>query len=97
MASTRSVMLALLLVTGCSMPDATELACDDFAAHARDGLPAAERVKTAQSVGEVVGNADQRVRDAHAGLVRTADGSDSSYRLAADTFAQSCFDAGWDG
>ncbi len=89
--------LALLTVMGCAAADSSELACDDFAGHARDGLPAAERAETVRSVGEVVGNADQSLQDAHAGLVRTVGGSDSGYQLAADTFAQACFDNGWTG
>lgn len=89
--------LALLTVMGCAATDPTELACDDFAGHARDGLPAAERAETVRSVGDVVGNADQSLQDAYDGLVRTVSGPDSAYRLAADTFAQACFNLGWNG
>lgn len=75
----------------------TELVCDEFAAHAKAGLPRDHRADVVTSISEIIDNADGGVRDAFPGLRRTVDRSSSAYRLAADVFAQSCFDAGWDG
>lgn len=77
--------------------NSTESVCDDFAAHAKAGLPAAKRAEVVESIGEVVANADQRIRDAYPPLERTKAGTDGAYKIAADGFAQACFDAGWDG
>lgn len=77
--------------------DSTESVCDDFAAHSKAGLPAADRAEVTRSIGEVIGNADQRLQDAHEALVRTASGTDGAYKIAADTFANACFNSGWDG
>lgn len=92
--------VAALLVAGCSSGgkvDSTESVCDDFAAHAKAGLPAADRADVVASIGEVVDNAAQGVRDAFSALQRTATESDGAYRIAAGGFAQACVDAGWDG
>lgn len=89
--------MSLLVLAGCAPLDAAEAACDEFAAHARDGMPADDRPEVVRSMGEVIGDAPQPLQDGHAGLVRTVGGSDSAYRLAADTFAQACFDLGWNG
>lgn len=94
--------IATILLVGCGgasdgLLDSTESVCDEFAAHARDGLPASERSGVTDSISEVVDNAADGVHDAFAALERTADDSDSAYQLAADAFAQACFDAGWNG
>ena len=104
----KTLLLGLLLTAACSsagagadggrgLLDSTETVCDDFAAHAKAGLPADQRLKVVRSIGEVIGNADQRLRDAYPPLQRTAGGTDSSYRLAADGFAAACFKTGWNG
>lgn len=101
-----AVVLLLGALVGCGgqddgesggLLDGTASACDTFAAHARDGLPAEQRADVVAEVGKVVGNADQRVQDAFGPLRNTAGGADSGYRTAADGFAQACFDAGWKG
>ncbi|MGH9247931.1 MAG: hypothetical protein ACRD0W_00200 [Acidimicrobiales bacterium] len=89
---------ALLLIAGCAdMLDSTELVCDEFAHHARDGLPAEQREQVVASIGEVIGNADDHLNAGYEALRRTADSPDSSYLMAADMFAQACLDIGWDG
>lgn len=89
----------VLLLAGCGGGggSGTEAACDRFAEHAKADLPADDRAQTVRDVGELLDGAEQAVREGHDALVRTVGGSDSSYQLAADTFAQACFDAGWDG
>lgn len=97
-------LVLMLALSGCGGDaegggslDSTGNVCDSFAAHSRDGLPAAERADVVDSIGEVIDNADQQVQDAYPPLQNTASASDSAYRTAADGFAQACFDAGWDG
>lgn len=107
-----AVLAALVLVLGaCSsgssssgggggkgpLLDSTDVVCTQFAEHAKAGLPRADRADVVASMGEVIDNADAGVRDAFAPLQRTVGGSDGAYRLAADGFAQACFDAGWKG
>ena len=97
MIRTASTLVVVVLLAGCAAADASEQVCDEFAAHAKNGLLAAERAEVVRSMGEVVGNAVQPLQDAHDGLLRTVSGPDSGYQLAADTFAQACFDNGWEG
>lgn len=92
--------VAVLALAGCGEApamDSTELVCDEFAAHAKAGLPEAERTSVVESMGEIIGNADQRVKDAYPGLQNSADEPGEAYQTAADTFAQACMDAGWEG
>lgn len=90
-----------ILAAGCGasddLLDSTESVCHDFAVHAKAGLPADERPGVVDRIGEVIANADEGLRSAYPALERTADANDSAYLLAADAFAQACFDAGWDG
>jgi hypothetical protein len=90
---------AALLTAGCSssdgeLLDSTESVCDDFAGYVRDG---GDRAEVVASIGEVIDNAEAGVRDAYPTLQNTVDGNESAQQLADDTFAQSCFDAGWEG
>lgn len=87
------VLFVAAVLSGCSsggQVDSTGLVCDEFAAFARDGLPAEQRSGVLESMGEVIGNAEQGVQDAYAGLRDGGPGAD-------DVFAQACFDAGWEG
>ena len=90
-------VLATAAACGGGSMDSTDSVCDEFAAHAKAGLPEADRAKVVASMGKVIDNADQKVRDAYPGLQRAVDKPDSTYQKAADVFAQSCFDAGWKG
>lgn len=95
-----SPVLGLLLLAGCSSGggtiDSTESVCNDFAAFVKDGAPAEQRPDIVDSIGQVIGNADEGVQQAYKALTNTADGAGDP-GVADDTFAQSCFDAGWDG
>lgn len=77
------------------MLDPTESVCDEFAAHAKAGLPSTERGEVVTSISKAIGNADEGLRDAFVPLRDSVDGP--GYVAAADAFAQACFDAGWDG
>lgn len=93
-------VVSLFAAAGCSAPDgtinSTGVVCDEFAAYAGGGQPAGQRSEVVTSMGEVIKNADQGVRDSYDGLVRSVDAPESTWVLAADTFAQACFDAGWE-
>lgn len=71
--------------------------CDDFAAYARDGQPRDQRTQVVSKIGRLVGNAESELQEAHDVLTRSVDAPDSQWTVAADTFAQTCFDLGWDG
>jgi hypothetical protein len=81
-------------------PDAAgETACDNFARYVRDGQPRAGRAEVIRTVAaDARASGSGRLADAvqlleNAGPVST----DGAWKLAADGFAQACFDAGWDG
>lgn len=90
-------VVALVLLAGCSGGeiDSTEAMCDEFAGHAKAGLPEADRLEVARSLAEVRDNADPQVAKASETLTRTANRGDGAYSVAADSFAQACFDSGW--
>jgi len=99
----RRVTLALtvLMLAGCAptedgLESQAQFACDDFAA----GYGAAQTTQARVDLADEVNRwaSDSRVdgiRDDAAGLARTADGADTAWQLSADTFAQTCMDAGW--
>lgn len=93
------VVAVALTVAGCggeaSAIDSTESVCDDFAAFIKAGRPADQRSEVVASIGEVIGNADAGVRDAYSTLTNTVN-TPTAQPIADDTFAQSCFDAGWE-
>jgi hypothetical protein len=90
---------ALGLLAACSSapPDSTDSMCTDFAQFIHDGRPADQRADVVRSLGEVVANADQHVQDAYPALTRTVTADVGAQGIADDTFAQACFDAGWEG
>lgn len=77
--------------------DATEFVCDDFAKFIRDGRPADQRSEVVSDIGELVADAEPNVQDAYGTLANTVNGTVGSQQIADDTFAQACFDAGWEG
>jgi hypothetical protein len=83
--------------TGPGALSMTESVCDEFAGHVKDGQPRAERPEVVRSMSLVMAKADQRLQDAFPVLQRTVAGTDGAWKIAADTFAQACFDVGWDG
>lgn len=99
-ASLALIAVTALLATGCTTAqamEANELACDEFAAYSKDGMPKDQRSEVVSSIGEIIGNTDPQLQDAHDGLVNSVDKAESSWTLAADSFAQTCFDLGWEG
>lgn len=93
-------LIGVLLLAGCGtgsadVLDSTEIVCDDFAHFIRDGRPADQRSDVISGIGDVIGNADSGVRDAYGVLTNTVNDT-SSQPIADDTFAQACFDAGWE-
>lgn len=94
---------AALTLTACSSSsaapetpeDAMTASCDVFAKWASDGQPADERDQLITDTGEYITLADQRLQDAHAGLVRTVTEPDQTWQLASDVFASVCMDLGW--
>lgn len=95
-----AVVAAAVLLAGCASEgkvDSTQAMCDEFAGHAKAGLPEADRLEVARSLAEVRDNADRRVSEASEALSRAANRGDVIYRTAADGLAQACFDSGWDG
>lgn len=103
LATAASLALATTLtLTACSSsttpetPDeAMQVACTDFAEWAQDGQDPAKRQQITDQTGEHIAKTDQRLQDAHAGLVRTVDGADDTWQLASDVFASTCMDLGW--
>lgn len=94
-------LAALLLLAGCgsegaAATDSTKFVCDDFATFVRDGKPADKRSEVVSDIGELIGNADEKVRGAYDTLTNTVN-TPTAQPLADDTFAQACFDAGWEG
>ena len=94
----------LFVLAGCGGSDPAdevaknnELVCDEFAAHAKAGLPEDSRSDVVESIGEIIDLADPKLKDAYEGLQRQVGGSDSGYQQAADVFAETCFDLGWEG
>ncbi len=77
--------------------DSTEFVCDDFAKFIRDGRPADQRSEIISGIGDLIRSAEMGVRDAYRSLTNTMNGTTSAQQIADDTFAQACFDAGWDG
>lgn len=80
------------------LDDAGRAACRVFARGYRDADSKSERVELASLVaGYAAGSGTRRMISSAEALVRSADGPDSRWKLGADTFAQACLDAGWDG
>lgn len=95
-----TVLAAALALAGCSSgPDrAPDMkACDAFAYYVTkaDSVATMDRGTTVEQVNMELGDSKGMVRDAADGLERTKDGPTSGWQLAADTFAQTCMDAGW--
>lgn len=80
------------------LDDAGQEACDDFARDYPDADTRDERLDLAHAVNtSAKSSKTNRIADTGKILSNGAAGSDGSWQLAADTFAQACLDAGWDG
>lgn len=79
------------------LDDAGQQACDDFAHGYNDGADTrSERLDLAHKVNKSAPSSKtNRIADSGHILANGANGSDGSWQLAADTFAQACLDAGW--
>jgi hypothetical protein len=95
-----ALLAGALFLAGCGgeavASDSTGFVCDDFAAFVKDGSPAHQRTQMVSEIGDLIGNADPKVQSAYETLTNTVD-NPSAQTIADDTFAQSCFDAGWKG
>lgn len=78
------------------LDDAAQLACDDFAHDYKTATTRDERLDLAHKVNKWARSSKtDRIADTGRILANGATGSDGSWTIAADTFAQACFDAGW--
>lgn len=78
------------------LDDAGQLACTDFAKGYDTAGTRTERLDLAHNVNKWARSSttEDIAANGHV-LARGAAGSDGSWQIAADTFAQSCLDAGW--
>ncbi|WP_299039812.1 hypothetical protein [uncultured Pseudokineococcus sp.] len=78
-------------------------ACTRFAEYVQagqpgEGVPRDERFTAVQDVSGLLGDhPDDALQSGRDGLVSALNTTDEEWVAAADTFAQACFDAGWDG
>lgn len=79
------------------LDDAGQQACDDFARGYNEGADTrTERLDLAHKVNKnAPASKTNRIADTGHVLANGANGSNGSWQLAADTFAQACLDAGW--
>lgn len=76
-----------------------ENACDDFARYIRDGAPRDKRAEVVETVVALARTSSVSRLGETAQLLENvgATGTDGAWQIAADAFAQACFDAGWKG
>ncbi|MFJ5638663.1 hypothetical protein [Streptomyces sp. NPDC093223] len=78
------------------LDDAGKLACDDFAHGYQSAATQSDRVDLAHKVNKWAPSSHtDRIADTGHVLANGATGSSGAWKLAADTFAQACLDAGW--
>ncbi|MCX4827173.1 hypothetical protein OG746_26735 [Streptomyces sp. NBC_01016] len=78
------------------LDDAGKFACDDFAKDYQSADTTQARLDLAHKVNKWAPKSyTKNIADNGKVLARGAGGSDGSWQIAADTFAQSCLDAGW--
>jgi hypothetical protein len=105
-----AVAFAALALTACGSRSAEEpadptkldnagsLACEDFAKGYKAAQTTDARVDLANKVNEWAQSSETNgIAEGATILARGSDGGASAWQLAADTFAQSCLDAGWKG
>lgn len=98
----------LLALTGCSsdsepkptdptkLDDAASLACDDFATGYKAAQTSTARVELANKVNKwAQSSATNGIADNGKALARGSEGSPTAWQMGADSFAQTCLDAGW--
>ena len=80
------------------LDDAASLACEDFASGYKAAQTSSARVDLANKVNKWAQSSKTNgIADNATVLARGSEGSASAWQIAADTFAQSCLDAGWKG
>lgn len=73
-----------------------QFACDDFAKDYKAATSQTARLDLAHKVNKwAPSSKTDRIADMGHVLANGAAGSDSSWQIAADSFAQACLDAGW--
>ncbi|MDX3019874.1 hypothetical protein [Streptomyces acidiscabies] len=78
------------------LDDAGKLACGDFAKDYKAAVTKQARLDLANKVNKWAPTSKtDRIADSSKVLANGANGTDGSWKLAADTFAQACLDAGW--
>lgn len=82
-----------------SLDAAGGFACTDFARYINQGQPGGKaRLDAVHKVNKWAQKSKSgRIADAGQVIANAATGSEGSWKIAADTFAQACFDAGWNG
>lgn len=96
-AAVTTMILVGAAASACAPADTSDAICDDFAHFVHDGQLVEERDDVVASIGSRIDKADPMLQDNYQALVRTVDANDSTWKLAADVFAQTCFDTGWEG
>lgn len=81
------------------LDEAGGFACTDFARYIQDGQPSGQpRLDAVHKVNKWAQRSESgRIADAGDTIANAANGTEGSWKIAADTFAQACFDAGWNG
>ncbi|WP_327671840.1 MULTISPECIES: hypothetical protein [unclassified Streptomyces] len=103
------LVAAALALTACSsgtpdkadhpskLDDAAKLACDDFAKDYKAAQTSSARLDLANKVNKWAKDSQTNgIADNGKVLARGANGSDGAWKIGADSFAQSCLDAGWE-
>lgn len=80
------------------LDSSASLACEDFAKGYKGATTKAERLDLAHKVNKwAPASKTNGIADRAEVLANGANGSDGAWQIAADSFAQACLDAGWDG
>lgn len=80
------------------LDDAASFACDDFAHGYKGAQTQQARIDLADKVNKWAQQSGTNgIADNATVLARGSEGSAGAWQIGADTFAQTCLDAGWDG
>lgn len=80
------------------LDDAASLACEDFARGYKAAQTQQARIDLADKVNKwAQKSSTDGIADNAIVLARGSEGSAGAWQIGADTFAQTCLDAGWDG
>lgn len=102
-----ALTIAALALTACTsssheptdptkLDDAAKLACDGFAHGYKAAQTQQARIDLAEKVNEWAQQSNTNgIADNATVLARGAEGSPGAWQIGADTFAQTCLDAGW--